>query len=87
MCGAVGAIRTADDRWTYVIANATGQDLSFDLKNSLRGGMQPCKVYTYDERRLPDGDELIAPSLQLENLDSTFGVGVRAHSVIVLTQL
>lgn len=44
------AIRTADGRWTYVIANATGQDLSFDLKNSLRGGMQPCKVYTYDER-------------------------------------
>ena len=81
------AIRTADDRWTYVIANATGQDLSFDLKNSLRGGMQPCKVYTYDERRLPDGDEQIAPSLQLENLDGTFCVGVRAHSVIVLTQL
>lgn len=81
------AVRNADGRWTYVIANATGQDLSFDLKNSLRGGMQPCKVYTYDERRLPDGDEQIAPSLQLENRDGTFCVGVRAHSVIVLTQL
>ena len=81
------AIRTADGRWTYVIANATGQDLSFDLKNTFRGGMSDCKVYTYEERRLPDGDEQIAPSLQLENLDGTFCVGVRANSVIVLTQL
>ena len=80
------AVRAADGRWTYVIANATDETLSFDLKNTLRGGMSACKVYVYEERRLPDGDELIAPSLQLENSGSTFCVGVKARSVIVLTQ-
>ena len=81
------AVRAADGRWTYVIANATDETLSFDLKNTLRGGMSACKVYVYEERRLPDGDELIAPSLQLENSGGTFCVGVKARSVIVLTQL
>lgn len=81
------AVRAADGRWTYVITNATDETLSFDLKNTLRGGMSACKVYVYEERRLPDGDELIAPSLQLENSGGTFCVGVKAHSVIVLTQL
>lgn len=81
------AVCSAEGRWTYVIANATDNDLSFDLKNTFRGGMTACKVYTYEERRLPDGDELIAPSLQLESLDGIFCVSAKAHSVVVLTQL
>lgn len=85
---AAGTAVCADDgRWTYVIANATDNALSFDLKNAFRGGTVACKVYAYEERRLPGGDEQIAPSLKLESLNGTFCVGVQPHSVLVLTQL
>lgn len=81
------AVCSAEGRWTYVIANGTDDTLSFDLKNALRGGMTDCKVYTYEERQLPDGDELIAPSMLLQNRDGAFCIGVRPRSVLVLTQL
>lgn len=81
------AVRTADGKWSYVLANGTDGDLNFDLKNPLSGGMAACRVYVYKQDRLPDDDSLIEASLLLESDDGLFRVGLPAQSVVVLTQL
>lgn len=81
------AVCTKDGKWTYVIANGSGNDADFYIKNDHEGGMNACEVYRYIQDGLPSDDRLLSPTMTLEPGKNGFEVCVPANSALVLTQL
>ncbi len=81
------AIRSADGKWSYVLANGSDEEVNIDLSNAQPGGSDPCKVYRYLANRLPEGDQLLPALMKLEAVDGAFRICLPAQSTLVLTQL
>ena len=80
------AIRSEDGRWTYVFANGSEKDLTFDLRNPSAEERGPLSLYRYAEGMLPEGDEPIAPSAAVTPRNGRIRVSLPAQTVLLLTE-
>jgi len=74
-------------RWTYVIANATGESRTYSLRPVEGADLSDCNEYVYSQDTLPTDDSMIASSATVALTNGAYTVDVPAESVVLLTQL
>jgi len=79
------AFLSENGEWTYVFANGSDNDLSFDLCNEKAGG-STLKAYLYKEGELPDGDSLLSPSGTVSPEEGLYKVSLPSQTVLLLTE-
>ncbi|MDR1156570.1 MAG: formylglycine-generating enzyme family protein [Bacteroidales bacterium] len=78
------AFRDGENKWTYVIANASGRDLPLSIKNDVEAEFE---VYRYEEDALPDDDRMIPPEGTVTSSGKQLETRVAARSVAVYRQV
>ncbi|MDR0714235.1 MAG: formylglycine-generating enzyme family protein [Bacteroidales bacterium] len=79
------AFKDVENKWTYVIANASGRDLPLSVKNDADAEFE---VYRYEENALPADDGMIPPAGEtVVSVGKQLEVHIAARSVAVYRQI
>lgn len=82
---AVGsAFKSKEDKWTYVFANSSEIRKMLSIKKpEITGDFD---IYVYEEKALPEGDDLIKNKATLGVKDGKLDITVAPHTVVVCRQ-
>ena len=79
------AILGPDGKWTYLFANYSGTDKSYNLSNGNSGGMNNCEIFKYNQGHPGNGQQIQAEAV-LKADGNALKVFVPSNSVLVLHQ-
>ena len=83
---AATALRTAEGKWRYVMANPTEMEIAIRLENPQAKGRARLTTYLYAENCLPEDDSLPNASGRVRSRGGKLDITLPSRSVIVLAE-
>ena len=78
------AFKDNNNKWTYVIVNATDASIFLDIFNSLTDG--GFDIYRYEEKSLPQDDNMITSTENVKMENGKLCIEIRPNSVVLCHQ-